>query len=177
MTNYRRAKIAGGTYFFTVNPAQRGKTTLTDRIDYLRAAVRAAKHAHPFHIDAWVVMPDHLHAVWTLPPGDADFSNRWRRIKMQFSMLIDSGKQISTSRERKGELGIWQRRFWEHLIHDETDFARHVDYVHINPVKHGFVKRVRDWPYSTFHRYVRQGIYDLEWGCEIDEDFAVGEFE
>jgi putative transposase len=168
MTNmrYRRANAAGGTYFFTVNLADRSSRLLVERIDVLRQAVRTVKHRHAFDITAWVVLPDHLHAVWTLPSGDTDFSTRWLLIKAGFSRAIAGGETICGSRRRKGERGIWQRRFWEHQIRDEDDLARHVDYVHINPVKHGHVARAGDWPYSSIHRYVREGMISADWACD-----------
>jgi len=116
-----------------------------------------------------VILPDHLHAVCTLPAGDDDFSGRWRRIKGHFSKrTIQSGAAIK--RRPNGELALWQRRFWEHTIRDDNDFTRHVDYIHFNPVKHGLVLRVLDWPYSSFHRYVRQGLLPKDWGGEMRED-------
>ena len=167
MTDYLRYRIDGGTYFFTVNLAERNRTLLTERIDNLREAFRVVKEAHPFKIDAMVILPDHLHTIWTLPDGDHDFSQRWRQIKSAFSKEIAKEERISRSCLRKQERGIWQRRFWEHAIRDEEDFRRHVDYIHFNPVKHGYVQKVADWPYSSFHRYVRLGI--LPWiGQELE---------
>ena len=159
MTSYRRNFVAGGTFFFTVNLAERRLRLLTEHIDRLRAAFRATRARHPFTIDAVVVLPDHLHAVWTLPDGDADFATRWRLLKSSFSRTLPRGERRSDSRVRKGERGIWQRRYWEHTIRDETDLARHIDYIHNNPVKHGHVTRVEDWPYSSFHRMMREGSY------------------
>src|SRR5438093_9968968 len=153
MTDYRRDFVVGGSFFFTVNLAERRLRLLTEHIDELRAAFRETRHGHPFTIDAMVVLPDHLHAVWTMPDGDADFATRWRLIKTGFSRRVPAGERISSSRAAKGERGIWQRRYWEHTIRDEGDFVRHVDYVHINPVKHGLVPRVRDWALSSFHRH------------------------
>ncbi|MGN1287047.1 MAG: REP-associated tyrosine transposase [Bradyrhizobium sp.] len=167
MTRYRRNSVAGGRFFFTVNLADRRQALLTDRIDALRAAFRETQQRHPFSIDAIVVLPDHLHAVWTMPDGDADFSMRWRLIKASFSRTLGVGEPISTSRAGKGERGIWQRRYWEHTIRDETDFARHIDYVHINPVKHGLVTKVSDWPYSSFHRMVSDGVYPEDWAGDV----------
>jgi putative transposase len=141
MTDYRRYRLAGGTYFFTVNLAERNSRLLIDRIDLLRHAFREVGQAHPFTLDAAVVLPDHLHAVWTLPEGDSDFSLRWRQIKSAFSRGIELGERISRSRARKHERGLWQRRYWEHAIRDAEDLARHLDYVHFNPVKHGYVQR------------------------------------
>jgi len=161
--DYRRNYVAGGTYFFTVNLHDRSQRLLVDHIDALRAAVRWVKERRPFVIDAWVVLPDHIHAVWTLPDGDPDFSSRWREIKKRFSRLMPEREHLSPTRKNKGERGIWQRRFWEHTIWDEWDYRRHVDYVHINPVKHGLVTRVVDWPFSSFHRALAQGHYTADW--------------
>ncbi|WGS86328.1 transposase [Methylomonas sp. UP202] len=165
MPNYRRAFVPGGTWFFTVNLLERkNNDLLVLEIDLLRETVRAVRKRYPFHIDAWVVLPDHMHAVWTLPPGDADFSKRWRLIKSGFSRALPKTEYRSNVRKVANERGIWQRHFWEHLIRDETDFERHVDYVHVNPLKYGLVTRVIDWPYSSFHRYVENGIYPGNWG-------------
>ena len=169
MTRYRRAFVPVATYFFTVNLADRSTTLLVDHIDLLREAIRYTRKRYPFVIDAMVVMPDHLHAVWTLPPGDADFPIRWRLMKTLFSRNLPHGEHRRASRVSRGERGIWQRRYWEHLIRDETDYARHVDYIHWNPVKHGHVVQVLDWPYSTFHRFVRDGVLAEGWGRDGDD--------
>ena len=164
MPDYRRLYHLGGTYFFTVNLLQRsGNEVLTRHIEQLRDAVRVVRKAHPFQIDSWVVLPDHLHCVIQLPEDDSDFTLRWRLIKSRFSKSLPQTERRSAVRMRRGERGIWQRRFWEHLIRDEVDYAAHMDYVHFNPVKHGLVKRVIDWPYSTFHRLVDKGIYPADW--------------
>ena len=175
MTHYRRAAVPGGTYFFTVNLAHRRATLLVDHVDLLRDAVRHTRQRHPFAIDAMVVLPDHLHAVWTLPRGDADFSLRWRLIKTRFSHGLPPGESRRESRVGKGERGVWQRRYWEHLIRDGTDLARHIDYIHGNPVKHGYVERASDWPYSTFHRFVQEGRLPRDWGWCGGEVGEVGE--
>ncbi|MGH8234778.1 MAG: REP-associated tyrosine transposase [Rhodanobacteraceae bacterium] len=140
---YRRVDVAGGTYYFTVNLADRSSCLLAERIDELRAAVRVVKQRHPFEIVAWVVLPEHMHAIWTLPDHDAGFGSRWGLVKSGFSRAVPPTETeiVSASRSRKRERGIWQRRFREHLIRDEADLQRHVDYVHINPVKHGHVTR------------------------------------
>jgi putative transposase len=169
MTSYRRNFIAGGSFFFTVNLAERRLSLLTQHIDELRAAFRQTRRRHPFTIDAICVLPDHLHTVWTLPEADADFATRWRLIKSAFSRGLPTDERISDSRAAKGERGIWQRRYWEHTIRDENDFARHIDYVHINPLKHGLVPRVRDWPYSSFHRMVKLGICPEDWGGDVSD--------
>jgi putative transposase len=166
MPNYIRARVPGATWFFTVNLADRGGRALVGHIAALREAVRSTRRERPFRIDAMVVLPDHVHAVWTLPQGDSDFPTRWRLIKSRFSLAIPRGERIGQSRESKGERGIWQRRYWEHMIRNEADFRQHVDYCHFNPVKHGLVAEVRDWPFSTFHHYVRTGIYPPEWSVE-----------
>ena len=169
MVRYRRNFIPGGTYFFTVTLADRRSTALVDYIDRLRAAFRATRRERSFAVDAIVVLPDHLHAIFTLPSGDADFSGRWRRIKGHFSnALINGGTELK--RRPNGDLSLWQRRFWEHTIRDESDFARHVDYVHFNPVKHGLVQRVRDWPHSSFHRYAREGLLPDDWAGDVGDD-------
>ncbi|MEN8179306.1 MAG: transposase [Pseudomonadota bacterium] len=176
MTNYRRAFAKGGTYFFTVNCAVRqGNRLLINHVDVLRNSFRKVKQAHPFEIDAIVVLPDHLHCIWTLPPGDVDYQTRWALIKAGFSRSIASVERRSESRKKRGERGIWQRRYWEHLIRDERDLERHVDYIHWNSVKHGWVERVSDWPYSSFHAYMRRGVYPVDWACEPGETIDGGE--
>jgi putative transposase len=170
MPNYRRAFIPGGTWFFTVNLLQRHHNDLLIReIDLLRETVKRVREKHPFQIDAWVVLPEHLHCVWTLPPGDSDFSRRWRLIKSGFSRVLPKTERRSDVRKAAGERGIWQRHYWEHLIRDDADYQRHVDYVHVNPLKHGHVNRVVDWPYSTFHRYVAKGIYPSNWCGDVND--------
>jgi putative transposase len=167
VADYRRVQVAGATYFFTVALLDRDSSLLAERVELLRAAVRKTKAARPFHIDAWVVLPEHLHCVWTLPEGDSDYSGRWRDIKAVFSRSLPKTEYLSPVRKRKGERGIWQRRFWEHTIRNEADYWNHVNYVHLNPVKHGLVKHVRDWPYSSFHRAVKAGIYPVDWMTEV----------
>jgi REP-associated tyrosine transposase len=163
MTTYRRNFVAGGSYFFTVNLAERRLRLLTDHVDLLREAFRYARLRYPFAIDAIVVLPDHLHTIWTLPGGDGDFATRWRLVKSSFSRALSHGERVSPSRLRKRERGIGQRRYREHTIRDEGDFARHVDYIHFNPVKHGHVQRVQDWPFSSFQRMVRLGFHPPDW--------------
>jgi putative transposase len=164
MTDYRRCRRPGGTFFFTVNLANRRLSLLTDHIDTLRTAFREVRQAHPFIIHAVVVLPEHIHCLWELPPGDSDYSTRWRQIKSAFSKALPKVEHISASRARKNERGIWQRRFWEHTTRNDADYAVRFDYIHFNPVKHGWVRRVRDWPHSSFHRYVQLGVYPLDWG-------------
>ena len=175
MPDYRRYRVAGGTYFFTVLARRYPNDLLVRPIELPRSVVRAVRARWPFHIDAWAVLPDHLPCVWILPPDDDDFTNRWRLIKQRFSKGLSNGERRSSVRIARGERGLWQRRFWEHAIRDEADYAGHVDYCHINPVKQGFVQRAVDWPYSTFHRYVEQGIYPLDWACGPDFDVQGGE--
>jgi putative transposase len=159
MPNYRRAWSPGGTYFFTVNLLQRyGNNLLVENIKPLRDAVALTQYRHPFRIHGWVVLPDHLHCVIELPKGDADFAVRWRLIKMRFSKALPNAECRSAVRMKRRERGIWQRRYWEHLIRNDADFQAHMDYVHFNPVKHGQVKRVIDWPFSTFQRLVKDGV-------------------
>lgn len=176
MTSYRRNRVTGGCYFFTVNLADRTSHLLVDHIDALRAAFREVRQRHPFETDAIVVLPKHLHAIWTLPEGDTDFSTRWRLIKATFSRALPQTESVTTSRASKGERGIWQRRFWEHTVRDDRDFERHGDYIHFNPVKHGYVRQVRDWPHSSFKSMVRRGIYPEDWaGKAIADGGSFGE--
>ncbi len=175
---YRRAKIEGGTYFFTVVTYQRGRFLCDDvNIQLLRDAFTKTMKSHPFTIDAMVVLPDHLHCIWTLPPNDSDFSERWRLIKTHVSKHChDSYKQHPTSESRKDkkETAIWQRRFWEHLIRDDRDLNHHTDYIHYNPVKHKLVDAPKDWPFSSFHRHVKKGNYAPDWGAGMTPTVDTG---
>ncbi|MBS0307401.1 MAG: transposase [Proteobacteria bacterium] len=169
MSRYRRATQTGSSYFFTVVTHRRQPILCDDMVrTALRDAIATVRAARPFQIDAWVLMPDHLHCIWTLPEGDADFSVRWMMIKRGVSIACRAAYRrddwITASREKHRESSIWQRRFWEHHIRNEDDFERHVDYIHYNPVKHGYAESVADWPYSTFHRHVRNGLYPHDWG-------------
>jgi putative transposase len=164
MSQYRRIYVPGGSYFFTINLLERRENRLlVTHIDALREAVRKTKNERPFRIDAWVVLPEHMHLMMTLPPGDTDYSNRIKAIKIRFNHAIPALERRDETRTAKSERGIWQRRFWEHTIRDDRDFQKHTDYVHFNPVKHGHVKRVRDWPLSTFHEYLKSGVYPIDW--------------
>ena len=163
---YGRAQIPGATYFFTVNLANRKLSLLVDNIELLKEAIRHVKMARPYEIVAMVLLPDHLHAVWTSPSGDADFASRWALIKAGFSRGLPKNERISKSRQSKGERGIWQRRYWEHLIRDDDDLARHIDYIHYHPVKHGYVSRAADWPHASTHRFIRDGIVPSDWARE-----------
>lgn len=151
MPHYLRPHVTGASIFFTVALADRKSRLLVEEIDLLRASVRATRAERPFGIDAWVVLPDHLHCVWTLPAGDADYPTRWRLIKARFSRELPPAG-LRESHVRRQERGVWQRRFWEHHLRDYADYAAHVRYCWINPVKHGLVERPEDWPYSSIHR-------------------------
>jgi putative transposase len=171
MADYRRAFVPGGSFFFTVVTERRAPIFRDDTARrFLGAAFRECRHRWPFRLDALVLLDDHLHAMWTLPPNDTRYSARWGFIKKEFTKtwLAAAGYEQprSNSRLNQRRRGVWQRRFWEHTLRDENDYARHFDYVHYNPVKHGYVERVRDWPHSTFHRWVNQGVYALNWGCD-----------
>ncbi|MEH6576303.1 MAG: transposase [Amphritea sp.] len=173
--HYRRSDTAGGTYFFTVNLCDRNQSLLVDHVDFLRLSIARVKVRHPFIIDAMVVLPDHLHAIWTLPECDSDYAKRWMLIKAGFSRGIDKQEVTSASRQSKGERGIWQRRYWEHLIRDDNDYARHVDYIHFNPVKHGYVNLASDWPFSSIHKFIRNGVFNRDWGNVADSNDDYGE--
>jgi len=173
--HYRRARAAGGTHFFTVNLADRHSDVLTRHVDDLRAVIDSVKARHAFSIVAMVVLPEHLHAIWRLPSGDADYPMRWSLIKAGFSRRVDKTETIRPSRFGKRERGIWQRRYWEHQIRDEVDLSRHVDYIHFNPVKHGWVERALDWQYSTLHGYIDRGWVSADWGGVSGETGGFGE--
>ncbi|OQK18625.1 transposase [Methyloprofundus sedimenti] len=183
MSNYRRADTPGACYFFTVVTFRR-RNILTDegfRV-WLRNALSNTRKRYPFTIDAWILLPDHLHCIWTLPENDNDFSVRWNGIKRQFTKSakdsLHKPEWVNASKQKHREGTIWQRRFWEHQIRDDNDYQRHMNYIHYNPVKHGLVKAVSEWPYSTFHRYVNQGIYPANWGSNNliqDDDMEYGE--
>ena len=171
---YRRARIRGGTYFFTVITYKRRKIFCDpENIELLRSAFRRVIKLYPFKIDTFILVPDHLHCIWTLPEGDKDYPARWRLIKTFFTKRCqDHYKQIqSESRIKKKEQAIWQRRYWEHLIRDEEDLRKHVEYIHYNPVKHEWARAPLDWQYFSFHRYVRDGIYDESWGARMEIHF------
>ncbi len=173
MPNYRRPCITGATVFFTVALAQRGSDLLVRKVGLLRCAVAETRRQHPFAINAWVVLPDHLHCVWTLPAGDSNFSRRWGAIKARFSMACGragfippppvgwENGGVNPALRRKGEVGLWQPRFWEHHIRNEADYRNHVRYCWINPVKHGLTERPEEWPYSSVHRDIRAGRYGM----------------
>jgi len=169
MVRYRRNFVAGGTFFFTATLADRTSSALTDHINALRAAVRLTRRQHPFAIDAAVILPDHLHVIMTLPPNDSDFSIRMSLIKRRFTAAASKSGSVVARNTNRGS-AVWQRRFWEHTIRNEADFERHADYIHFNPLKHGLVSRVRDWPHSSFRYYVRRGILPHDWAGDISEN-------
>jgi putative transposase len=163
MPDDRRNRVPGGTYFFTVNLANRRSDLLFREIGTLRAAIHAVRLLTPFHTDAWVVLPDHMHCIWTLPEDDTDYSGRWRAIKKRFSKALPNVELIRPEVLAREGRGIWQKRFWEHTIRDERDYSAHMDYVNFNPVKHRFVAHPADWAYSTFHKCVALGLHDAAW--------------
>ena len=165
MVRYRRNFVPGGTYFFTVTLRDRRATTLVDHIAALRAAFATTHAERPFTTDAIVILPEHLHALLTLPDADAAYPARWRRIKSLFTAAV-AKTDLAIRPNVNGRYALWQSRYWEHTIRDADDFARHIDYIHFNPVKHGLVTSVRDWPHSSFHRFVRQGVVPGDWGAE-----------
>ena len=173
MSRYLRPRIPGASLFFTVVLADRRSRLLVDEIAALRAAVRMTRDERPFRIDAWVVLPEHMHCIWTLPEDDAEYSLRWKEIKTRFTKSVGLVGRRSASKIAKGEAGLWQRRFWERHIRDERDFTAHLRYCWWNPVKHGFVERAVDWPYSSIHRDIRLGRCDPEWtGLESRGNFG-----
>jgi putative transposase len=174
MSRYRRAYIEGGVFFFTVTLADRSSDVLLRHIDRLQRIYMLVQERHPFETIAICVLLDHLHAVWSLPPGDSNYSLRWSPIKSGFSRRLPGDMQRSSSKIARRERGIWQRRYWEHAIRDDADLERHVDYIHFNPVKHGHAPQVRDWPHSSFHRYVARGELPPDWGGDVRD--TIGAF-
>ncbi len=183
MTEYRRLREPGGTYFFTVVTFDRQPTLIdpTSRA-ILRKAWKDVQIKHPFEVIAICLLPDHLHTIWRLPEGDTNYSMRWNEIKRHFTheflKKVNSGGNRNESRLKRREQAVWQRRYWEHTFYDQDDLNAHIDYIHINPLKHGLVKRVVDWSWSSFYRYVRMGVYPVDWGGEVNNakmDMEVGE--
>lgn len=179
---YRRAFVPGGTFFFTVVTADRKPVFAEQKnVAALRDAFRTIRLRRPFTLDAGVVLPDHLHCIWTLPPGDADFATRWRLVKTWFTKHCDSDTSSGyatltrPTRTSKCEQAVWQHRYWEHMVRDDADYPRHVEYIHFNPVKHGYVKAPMDWPYSSFRLYVKAGIYPPDWGGDALDFDGVGQ--
>jgi putative transposase len=176
MSRYRRAEIKGGAFFFTLALADRSSDLLVQEIDRLRRFYTMLQERFPFETVAICILPDHLHALWQLPEGDANFAVRWSHFKSGFSRGLPAAPSRSKSKTAKREKGIWQRRYWEHAIRDDADLERHVDYIHYNPVKHGLVARVSDWPHSSFHRYVERGLLPVDWaGDAMDMSGRFGE--
>jgi putative transposase len=174
MVRYRRVLVPGATYFFTVNLRDRQSCLLTEHIDLFRRAVSETRKSMPFTIDAMVVMPNHWHALWTLPADDKRYLERIRLVKAKFTKaLIDAG--VDVNKDRRGECNVWQKRFWEHTIRDSSDYEAHVNYVHINPVKHGYAARASDWPHSSIHRFIQDGILSVDWACEPSVENSFGE--
>lgn len=180
MSQYIRSHTKGATYFFTLVSYNRRRIFCED--DFLQTfkkSIKQVQQQYPFEIIAWVQLPDHIHCIWRMPTNDANYSMRWSQIKClttqactQYHLPIDD---LSRSKVKRNERGIWQRRFYEHQIKDEVDFIRHMDYLHFNPVKHGLVGKVSEWPYSSFHRYVKQGLYMEDWGnnsMDFTENFS-----
>jgi len=178
---YRRSRAEGATYFFTVVTYRRQSILcLAKSLEALRDVFKNTAERRPFQVDAWVVLPDHLHFIWSLPEGDSDYSTRWAIIKKELTKrlrtLVDADVVSTRSRVRHREGLVWQRRFWEHQIRDERDYRAHVDYIHFNPVKHGCVRTPKDWPFSSFPEWVARGAYKESWGgdgsVELPDDIG-----
>ena len=172
---YRRSQMEGGCYFFTVNLEDRTKKHLIEHIEILKNAFNYTMKKHPFKIDAIVILPEHLHTIWTLPKGDNNYSKRWILIKSYFSRHIPKTESLSRSRKLKRERGVWQRRYWEHQIKNEKDLEQHVNYIHYNPVKHGYVTTAIDWPHTSIHKYIRKAIVPKNWGYDEKSSLFFGE--
>jgi len=214
MAEYRRFYQSGGSYFFTVVTYNRMPIlTTSENLSRLHQSFKHVMNQHSFTIEAMVILPDHLHCIWQLPPGDSDFSTRWRLIKRYFSITkdkpvnpvrmsstfqlddshgalnpvfalkgilssspiqapIEAGLRtrqavgFSNGVTERGEKNIWQRRFWEHFLRDEEDWRRHIDYIHYNPVKHGYVQNPADWPHGSFQKALQEGLYPIGWGMK-----------
>ncbi len=180
MSNYRRLKTPGGCYFFTVVTYKRQNILISPEArKILREVIKEVKKDYPFEIDAWILLPEHIHCIWTLPDGDYDYSKRWGLIKAGFSKqakaLFYRPELINKSKRKHRESTIWQRRFWEHEIRDQNDFNQHLEYIYWNPIKHGHVANVKDWPYSTFHRDVKKEIYPANWGGNQNNTLESGD--
>jgi putative transposase len=180
MPNYRRARITGGTYFFTVVTRRRLPLLASaPAVSALRDSLAAVMARHPFTMDAIVVLPDHMHCIWTLPQDDGDFSARWRLVKTRFSLACRRAQRESILPPTlwKGGQSPWQERFWEHLIRDQADFNTHCDYIHYNPVKHGLAQSPSEWQHSTFNVFVRKGFYAPDWGCNVSPEVMAMDLE
>ena len=175
MVQYRRSRVAGGSYFFPVTLEHRRSRALLEHVSLLRECFHAVRKRAPFHIDAIVIFPEHLHAIWTLPCADHDYASRWGSIKSLFTRTLNA-QSVPIARRDNGGYRLWQRRYWEHTLRDEEDFRHHVEYIWFNPVKHGLVRRVMDWPHSSFHRAVDEGWVRSDWGGQVSErDIGYGE--
>src|SRR6185312_4219843 len=168
MVNYRRLKLINSYYFFTVTLRDRDSDFLVKHITELKESIRRVKNEFPFKIEAIVILPEHLHTIWLLPEKDVDYSERWRRIKGSFTRLLHK-KGYHFKKANDGTYNLWQRRYWEHVIRDEKDLNQHIDYIHYNPVKHGLVQSVQEWPYSSYHQYVKTGKLPINWGRSFVE--------
>ena len=175
MPQYLRARIEGGVYFFTITLADRSSDLLVRHIEHLRKVYKVVEDRHPFETIAICVLPDHMHAVWSLPSGDSNFPVRWSQIKSAFSREFPATNVRSASKAAKRDKGIWQRRYWEHTIRDDRDYAAHMDYIHFSPVKHGLAKSVVDWPFSSFRRCVAAGLYPADWFDGTAQPVETGE--
>lgn len=172
MPNYRRNYVEGGTYFFTVVTYKRQRLLTGEAIDILRECIRKCMSEKPFVIEAAVVLPEHLHCMIRLPEQDSDYSSRWKDIKGDFtskyiSKFGEPPAKPTAAMRKKGEKGIWQQKFWEHTIRDQDDYNGHIQYIHYNPVKHGLVAAPKDWPYSSFHRFVKRGVFSESWAGPV----------
>ena len=179
MSRYRRDSIPGASWFFTVVTFDRRPVLCDKPVRLARHdAIELTRATRPFSIDAWVLLPDHLHCILTLPDGDADFSTRWNLIKRRTSGALKENyftpETMTASKRSRRELTFWQRRYWEHRIRDDHDFEKHADYIHFNPVKHGYAKTPQEWEYSSIHRYQRNGIYPPDWGSGGGMIFEAG---
>jgi putative transposase len=173
MVNYRRAKVAGACYFLTLTLQDRSSDLRVRHHLELGRALRYMQLCKPCSLPAIVLLPDHVHMLMTLPVGDADYSSRIRLCKSSFVSALRKRVDVDVRLNAKGEANVWQRRFWEHLIRDEQDFAAHVDYIHINPLKHGLVETLEDWRFSSFHRYVRAGLLPAHWAGGAEQSIVL----
>ncbi|KTD22973.1 REP-associated tyrosine transposase [Legionella londiniensis] len=170
MVYYRRDYTEGAIYFFTLTLHNRRATYLTTYIHLLGKSFRDVRAKYPFSTLAVAILPDHLHIIWQLPDNECNYSMRWRLIKTNFTKSLLK-ETIHFKKNKRGEYQLWQSRFWEHRIRDETDLQKHVDYIHYNPVKHGYAAKANQWPHSSIHRYIKEGIIPCDWACEPEGDF------
>ena len=176
IVKHRRTNALGSAFFFTVVTFDRRKIFTNEQtVALLRRAIVVVQARRPFKVEAAVILPDHFHMIWRLPEGEDDYATRWRLIKSYFTHRWPGACDYPTtpSRQSKGERAVWQRRYWEHLIRDEADWRRHVDYIHYNPVKHGLARAPGAWQYSSFHTFVKQGHYSSDWGAGEEVDVAI----